>query len=212
MLSIVGLTIVFSLSWPDVLAATGSMVLELGRSMVSVVTGQSRPAQLSIESRQSLLGRFLAPINRAILPKTIRNTLTKVAPRPPEADVAQIEAELLGLKASRDIYRPKASMPEIYLDQPSDNRGPHLDFAALDQMEGDRPDPVIDADSVPRLVERNITIAPLNEAQTLLDDEPVPISSNRKLRPRKRFLDRCRCLICPCLIRLIRLQIGLFSR
>ena len=184
-LSIVGLTIVFSLSWPDVLAATGSMVLELGRSIVSVLTGQSRPAQLSIESRQSVLGRLLAPINRAILPKTIRNTLTKVAPRPPEADVAQIEAELLGLRASRDIYRPEASMPDNNLDQPSDNQGPHLDLAALDQMEGGHRDPVIDANSAPRPVERNITIAPLNEAHTLLDDEPVSVSPKPKAQAKK---------------------------
>ena len=184
-LSLIGLTIVFSLSWPDALAATGSLVLELGRSMVSVLTGQSRPAQLSIESRQSVLGRLLAPINRAILPKTLRNTLTKVAPRPPEADVAQIEAELLGLRASRDIYRPEASMPDIHLDRPSDNQGPHLDLAALDQMEGGRHDPVIDADSAPRPVERNITIAPLNEAQTLLDDEPVPVSPKPKAHGKK---------------------------
>ena len=184
-LSLIGLTIVFSLSWPDVLAATGSIVLELGRSMVSVLTGQSRPAQLSIESRQSVLGRLLAPINRAILPKTLRNTLTKVAPRPPEADVAQIEAELLGLRASRDIYRPEASMPDIHLDRPSDNQGPHLDLAALDQMEGGRHDPVIDPDSAPRPVERNITIAPLNEAQTLLDDEPVPVSPKPKAHGKK---------------------------
>ncbi len=187
-LSLVGLTIVFSLWWPDVLAATGSMVLALGRSIMSVLTGQSRPAQLSIESRQSVLGRLLAPINRAILPKKITNTLTKVAPRPPEADVAQIEAELLGLKASRDIYRPEASMPDINLDQPADNQGPHLDLAALDQMEGGRRDPIIDADSAPRPVGRNITIVPLNEAQTLLDDEPVPISPNAKAQAKKPVL------------------------
>ena len=187
-LSVVGLTIVFSLSWPDVLAATGSTVLELGRSMVGVFTGQSRPAQLSIESRQSLLGRLLAPINRAILPKTIRNTLSKVAPRPPEADVAQIEAELLGLRASRDIYRPDASMPEINLDQPWDDQGPHFDLAELDQMEGGRRHPVIDTDAAPGLVERNITIAPLNEAQTLLEDRPVPIFPKAKAQAKKPVL------------------------
>ena len=184
-LSVVGLTIVFSLSWPDVLAATGFTVLELGRSMVGVLTGQSRPAQLSIESRQSLLGRLLAPINRAILPKTIRNTLSKVAPRPPEADVAQIEAELLGLRASRDIYRPEASMPEIDLDQPLHNQGPHLDLAELDQMEGGHRDPIIDTDAAPDLVQRNITIAPLNEAQTLLEDRPVSISPKAKAKAKK---------------------------
>ncbi len=187
-LSVVGLTIVFSLSWPDVLAATGSAVLELSRSMVGVLTGQSRPAQLSIESRQSLLGRLLAPINRAIFPKTIRNTLRKVAPRPPEADVAQIEAELLGLRASRDIYHPEASMPEINLEQPSDNQGPHLDPAELDQMEDGRGYPVIDTDAAPGLVERNITIAPLNEAQTLLEDRPVPLFPKAKAQAKKPVL------------------------
>ncbi|MEC8693782.1 MAG: DNA translocase FtsK 4TM domain-containing protein [Pseudomonadota bacterium] len=184
-LSVVGLTIVFSLSWPDLLAATGFAVLELGQSMVGVLTGQSRPSQLSIESRQSLLGRLLAPINRAILPKTIRNTLSKVAPRPPEADVAQIEAELLGLRASRDIYCPEASMPEINLDQPSDNQGPHLDLAELDQMEGGRRDPVIDTGAASSLVKRKFKIAPLNEAQTLLEDRPVPMSPKPKAQAKK---------------------------
>lgn len=173
-LSLVGLTIVFSLSWPDVLAGLGYVVLETGRSVSGLLSGKSQPAQLSIESRRSWLGRLLAPINRAILPKTVRNTLTKVAPRPPEADVAQIEAELLGLKATRDIYRPEESMPEVNLEEPSVNEGPRLDLSALDGMESGRRDPVIGADTAPELVERNITIAPLNEAQTLLDDEPVP--------------------------------------
>ena len=173
-LTLVGLTVVFSLSWPDVLAGLGYMVMETGRSISGLLSGKSQPAQLSIESRRSWLGRLLAPINRAILPKTVRNTLSKVAPRPPEADVAQIEAELLGLKATRDIYRPEESMPEVNLEEPSVNEGPRLDLSALDGMESGRRDPVIGADSAPELVERTITIAPLNEAQTLLDDEPTP--------------------------------------
>jgi len=171
-LSLVGMTIVFSLSWPDVLAGLGYGVLETGRSIAGVLSGKSQPAQLSIESRRSLLGRLLAPINRAILPKTVRNTLSKVAPRPPEADVAQIEAELLGLKATRDIYRPEESMPEVNIDEPTVDQGPRLDLSALDGINNGRRDPVIGAETAPDLVERNITIAPLNEAQTLLDDEP----------------------------------------
>ncbi len=171
-LSLVGMTIVFSLSWPDVLAGLGYGVLETGRSIAGVLSGKSQPAQLSIESRRSLLGRLLAPINRAILPKTVRNTLSKVAPRPPEADVAQIEAELLGLKATRDIYRPEESMPEVNIDEPTVDQGPRLDLSALDGIDNGRRDPVIGAETAPDLVERNITIAPLNEAQTLLDDEP----------------------------------------
>ncbi len=171
-LSLVGMTIVFSLSWPDVLAGLGYGVLETGRSIAGVLSGKSQPAQLSIESRRSLLGRLLAPINRAILPKTVRNTLTKVAPPPPEADVAQIEAELLGLKATRDIYRPEESMPEVNIDEPTVDQGPRLDLSALDGIDNGRRDPVIGAETAPDLVERNITIAPLNEAQTLLDDEP----------------------------------------
>ena len=171
-LSLVGMTIVFSLSWPDVLAGLGYGVLETGRSIAGVLSGKSQPAQLSIESRRSLLGRLLAPINRAILPKTVRNTLSKVAPRPPEADVAQIEAELLGLKATRDIYRPEESMPEVNIGEPTVDQGPRLDLSALDGIDNGRRDPVIGAETAPDLVERNITIAPLNEAQTLLDDEP----------------------------------------
>ena len=171
-LSLVGMTIVFSLSWPDVLAGLGYGVLETGRSIAGVLSGKSQPAQLSIESRRSLLGRLLAPINRAILPKTVRNTLSKVAPRPPEADVAQIEAELLGLKATRDIYRPEESMPEVNIDEPTVDQGPRLDLSALDGIDNGRRDPVIGAETAPDLVERNITIAPLNEAQTLLDAEP----------------------------------------
>ncbi len=171
-LSLVGMTIVFSLSWPDVLAGLGYGVLETGRSIAGVLSGKSQPAQLSIESRRSLLGRLLAPINRAILPKTVRNTLSKVAPRPPEADVAQIEAELLGLKATRDIYRPEESMPEVNIGEPTVDQGPRLDLSALDGIDNGRRDPVIGAETAPDLVARNITIAPLNEAQTLLDDEP----------------------------------------
>ncbi len=171
-LSLIGMTIVFSLSWPDVLAGIGYGVLETGKSIAGLLSGKSQPAQLSIESRRSLLGRLLAPINRAILPKTVRNTLSKVAPRPPEADVAQIEAELLGLKATRDIYRPEESMPEVNIDEPTVDQGPRLDLSALDGIDNGRRDPVIGAETAPDLVERNITIAPLNEAQTLLDDEP----------------------------------------
>ena len=181
-LSLVGMTIVFSLSWPDVLAGLGYGVLETGRSIAGVLSGKSQPAQLSIESRRSLLGRLLAPINRAILPKTVRNTLSKVAPRPPEADVAQIEAELLGLKATRDIYRPEESMPEVNIDEPTVDQGPRLDLSALDGIDNGRRDPVIGAETAPDLVERNITIAPLNEAQTLLDDEPEAAPA----RPRTR--------------------------
>ena len=184
-LTLVGLTVVFSLSWPDVLAGLGYMVMETGRSISGLLSGKSQPAQLSIESRRSWLGRLLAPINRAILPKTVRNTLSKVAPRPPEADVAQIEAELLGLKATRDIYRPEESMPEVNLEEPSVNEGPRLDLSALDGMESGRRDPVIGADSAPELVERNITIAPLNEAQTLLDDEPTPAPKKPEVKASK---------------------------
>ena len=181
-LSLVGATIVFSLSWPDVLAGLGYVVFEIGRSITGTLTGKSQPAQLSIESRRSILGRLLAPINLAILPKTVRNTLTKVAPRPPEADVAQIEAELLGMKPTRDIYRPEESMPEVNLEEPVMNEGPRLDLSALDEIDHGRRDPVIGADAVPESVERSITIEPLNEAKTLLDDEPESTPVTPKTR------------------------------
>ena len=179
-LSLLGLTIVFSVSWPDMLAGLGYVMLETGRAISGILTGRRRPAQLTMESRRSIVGRLLAPINRAILPKTVRNTLTKVAPCPPEADVAQIEAELLGLKANRDIYRPEDSMPGVNLDKSSFAGGPHLDLSALDGLDNDRREPLISADSPSGSVERNITIAPLKEAQALLDDEP----SSAQARPR----------------------------
>ena len=179
-LSLLGLTIVFSVSWPDMLAGLGYVMLETGRAISGILTGRRRPAQLTMESRRSIVGRLLAPINRTILPKTVRNTLTKVAPCPPEADVAQIEAELLGLKANRDIYRPEDSMPGVNLDKSSFAGGPRLDLSALDGLDNDRHEPLISADSLSGSVERNITIAPLNEAQALLDDEP----SSAQARPR----------------------------
>ena len=179
-LSLLGLTIVFSVSWPDMLAGLGYVMLETGRAISGILTGRRRPAQLTMESRRSIVGRLLAPINRTILPKTVRNTLTKVAPCPPEADVAQIEAELLGLKANRDIYRPEDSMPGVNLDKSSLAGGPRLDLSALEGLDTDRRDPLISADLPSGSVERNITIAPLNEAQALLDDEP----SSAQARPR----------------------------
>ena len=179
-LSLLGLTIVFSVSWPDMLAGLGYVMLETGRAISGILTGRRRPAQLTMESRRSIVGRLLAPINRTILPKTVRNTLTKVAPCPPEADVAQIEAELLGLKANRDIYRPENSMPGVNLDKSSFAGGPRLDLSALDGLDNDRREPLISADSPSGSVERNITIAPLKEAQALLDDEP----SSAQARPR----------------------------
>ena len=179
-LSLLGLTIVFSVSWPDMLAGLGYVMLETGRAISGILTGRRRPAQLTMESRRSIVGRLLAPINRTILPKTVRNTLTKVAPCPPEADVAQIEAELLGLKANRDIYRPEDSMPGLNLDKSSFAGGPRLDLSALDGLDTDRREPLISADPPSGSVERNITIAPLNEAQALLDDEP----SSAQARPR----------------------------
>ena len=179
-LSLLGLTIVFSVSWPDMLAGLGYVMLETGRAISGILTGRRRPAQLTMESRRSIVGRLLAPINRTILPKTVRNTLTKVAPCPPEADVAQIEAELLGLKANRDIYRPEDSMPGVNLDKSSLAGGPRLDLSALEGLDTDRRDPLISADSLSGSVERNITIAPLKEAQALLDDEP----SLAQARPR----------------------------
>ena len=179
-LSLLGLTIVFSVSWPDMLAGLGYVMLETGRAISGILTGRRRPAQLTMESRRSIVGRLLAPINRTILPKTVRNTLTKVAPCPPEADVAQIEAELLGLKANRDIYRPEDSMPGVNLDKSSLAGGPRLDLSALDGLDNDRREPLISADPPSGSVERNITIAPLKEAQALLDDEP----SSAQARPR----------------------------
>ena len=180
-LSLLGLTIVFCIVARYARRAWVCDARDRA-SNFGILTGRRRPAQLTMESRCSIVGRLLAPINRTILPKTVRNTLTKVAPCPPEADVAQIEAELLGLKANRDIYRPEDSMPGVNLDKSSLAGGPRLDLSALEGLDTDRREPLISADPPSGSVERNITIAPLNEAQALLDDE----RSSAQARPRAR--------------------------
>ena len=44
-LSLLGLTIVFSVSWPDMLAGLGYVMLETGRAISGIQTGRRRPAQ-----------------------------------------------------------------------------------------------------------------------------------------------------------------------
>ncbi len=184
-LSFVGITVAFSLKWSDVLASIGYIISEFGKSLVATFSGTSQPAQLNIESQRSLLGYILAPINFAILPKTLRRTLTKVAPRPPEADVAQIEAELLGLTATNANSNSEISEPKNPLNEASLNDGPRLDLASLDTVDIQARDPSLGVDSVVESVERNITITQSNEAQALLGDRLVSRSGHTKSKPRK---------------------------
>ena len=185
LLSLMGITVVFSLKWSDVLASVGSITSEIGRSVLAILSGKRQPAQLNIESQRSLLGRILAPINHAILPKTVRRTLTKVAPRPPEADVAQIEAELLGLRATVDTSSSERLMPKMPLDEAILNDGPRLDFASLDTIDTKARDPSLGPDSLVDSVERTITISPSNEAQALLYDRPILGPGHTKPKTRK---------------------------
>ena len=185
LLSLLGITVVYSLKWTDVLASVGSMMSEIGRSVVAILSGKSQPAQLSIESQRSLLGRMLAPFNFAILPKTVRRTLTKVAPRPPEADVAQIEAELLGLRATSDTSGSGELMAKMPSDDAILNDGPRLDLARLDTIDIQVRDPSLGSDSVVDSTERNITIAPSNEAQALFDDQSMLGPGQKKSKSKK---------------------------
>ena len=185
LLSLVGLTVVLSLKWSDVLAGVGFIIIEIGRSAVVILSGKSQPAQLNIESQRSLLGRILAPINNTILPKMVRRTLIKVAPRPPEADVAQIEAELLGLGATRGASSSERLMPEIPSDEAVFSDGPRLDLACLDSIDSGAQNPRLGADPEANLVDRSVTIVPSNEAQALLDDELVSRPRRKIKKPRK---------------------------
>ena len=185
LLTFVGIMVAFSVKWSDVLANVGCIMSEIGKSFLAILSGKSQPAQLNIESQRSLLGRILAPINVAILPKMLRQTLTKVAPRPPEADVAQIEAELLGLTATSANSNPKISEPKIPSNETILNDGPRLDLASLDAIDIQARDPSLGVDSVVESVDRNITIARSNEAQALSGDQLVSGSGYTKTKSRK---------------------------
>ena len=185
LLSLTGITVVFSLKWSDVLASVGSTTSLIGRSVLAILSGKRQPAQLNIESHRSIFGRILVPLNHAILPKTVRRTLTKVAPRPPEADVAQIEAELLGPRATGDTSSSERFTPKMPSDEAILNDGPRLDFASLDTIDVKVRDPSLGSDSVVDSVERTITITPSNEAQTLLCDQPIPGPGHTKPKSRR---------------------------
>ena len=185
--TLAGMTIVFNISWSNVLALIGSIVNELLYFLSGVLSGRRRPAQLSIDSHRSWLSILLAPINGKMIPKSLRSTLSRVAPRPPEADVAQIEAELLGLKKSLDNKELVHSNLKFRADLLESNplSDPKVDLAALDQMEKSESGPVFGVEESVELGKRSITIAPLNEAQTLLggdDAYSVSLEGDRKMK------------------------------
>ena len=183
LLILVGMTIVFNMAWSNALEVIGYAVNSLGNLASDILKGDIQPAQLNMESRRSWLGHLLAPINRRIIPKSIRNTLIKVAPRPPEADVAQIEAELLGLKLVPEYKESTRVKPEVEFAKYGASNDSRLDLTALNQNDKKRREPVFGSEEPIEPVERSITIAPLNEAQTLLDGDDAhstPTKGNRK--------------------------------
>ena len=184
-LILVGVTIVFNMAWSDALEGIGYVVNTQGRLVASILRRRNQPAQLSMRSRRSWLGYLLAPINRRMIPKSLRNTLRRVAPRPPETDVAQIEAELIGLKSGNDyektVQNQSQTMPATFRK----SNEPRLDSTAVEQNGKNRLEPVFGAEESVALVKRSITIAPLNEAKTLLDvheADSAPLEGIRKMQ------------------------------
>jgi len=168
-LVIFGLTVTFQLHWPDVLAGLGQAVLVTAQSAGRILSGQPAPAQLDIGAQQSLISRILQPLHRVFLPKQLKKTLSRVAPKPPEPDVAQIEAELLGLRTDR------SAPPEITDPIDSQSVTPDVDLSALDAIPSARREPTWElTDSISETPSgRDVRIEPLSEAASLLDAESV---------------------------------------
>ena len=184
-LILVGVTIVFNMAWSDALEGIGYVVNTQGRLVASILRRRNQPAQLSMRSRRSWLGYLLAPINRRMIPKSLRNTLRRVAPRPPETDVAQIEAELIGLKSGNDYEKTVQNQSQTMPAKSRKSNEPRLDSTAVGQNGKNRLEPVFGAEESVALVKRSITIAPLNEAKTLLDvheADSAPLEGIRKMQ------------------------------
>ena len=190
-LGLTGVTVIFHLHWLDVFAAIGAIVSRTVSGLVRIGAGQRAPAQLNIETRGSWLARGLASLNRSRLPVSVLKTLARVAPRPPEEDVAQIEAELLGLErgnlsSSSDLT--KQELEQIQDRASINSNTPSLDLKALSNVAGShRREPSWGAgsgQSVSSAERREVTIEPLSEAQTLLDSNLLSELSSPKKQPR----------------------------
>lgn len=180
-LLLLGLTLAFRLHWPDVLDTLGAVVLEIGRGVGALGGVRAEPAQLSIETRGSWWVRLFAPVHQKLVPGRLQRMVSRVAPKPPEADVAQIEAELLGLVADSPSARRTASVRQATemesemekVTSVQHRSVPDLELEALDGMQVGRTEPRFDEDPVAdlqTLPERSVLIEPLNEAQSLLSE------------------------------------------
>ncbi len=178
---LVGITLAFRLHWPDVLAAVGGLVDVTLQGLRGSLTGRGKPAQLSIEAKQPLLSRLAAPLHQRLHPGRLQKWISKVAPKPPEADVAQIEAELLGLVSESPSARPRAVIDSSDSSEPSVaessvNAGLDMDLGDLSDLRAERREPHFDELDAPEApsaeTQRPVVIAPLNEAETLLFEEP----------------------------------------
>ena len=172
---VIGSTVTFQLHWPDVLANLGAQVLSITQSMLRIARGEPAPAQLNFEAKQSVIARILQPLHRFLLPKTLRKTLTRVAPKPPEPDVAEIEAELLGLKtdSSREQAFEAATAPDPSVKASNHHETPpEIDLDALEQVSPTRSEPVWGADVTAETQPptRDVRIEPLSEAASLLSE------------------------------------------
>jgi S-DNA-T family DNA segregation ATPase FtsK/SpoIIIE len=176
LLIIIGLTVTFQLHWPDVTASIGSAVLVTVQTTGRVLRGEAAPAQLDIGARQSLVSRILQPLHRVFLPKRLKQTLTRVAPKPPEPDVAQIEAELLGLRT--DSSNP----PEMADPSPTEPVAPQVDLSALDDFSPGRREPTWElTDSIESTSpQSDVRIEPHSEAASLFEEASAPSTKTRR--------------------------------
>ena len=179
LLTVLGLTLAFRLHWPDVLEGLGALMSDIGRGVLSFSGAKSQPAQLNIESRNSWLRAVLSPLQHRLMPGRLQKIVSRVAPKPPEADVAQIEAELLGLVADSPSARRRNTGATDEVISPAvershnDRAEPPIALETLDRVDSGRTEPRFDesvADTVVAAPERSVRIEPLNEAAALLDE------------------------------------------
>ena len=194
-LLLLGWTLAFRLHWPDVLADLGGVVLDLAKSLATLGGVRQQPAQLSIEARGSWLSRLIAPIHGRSMPGRLQKIVSRVAPKPPEADVAQIEAELLGLVADSPSARRTVTVhtenripPDAPASDSPSHQMPELDLDQLDVVSGSRTEPRFDEDSAQQMdpaPSRSVRIEALNEANMLLAEsanpDPQPAPKRRQM-------------------------------
>ena len=162
-----GTTISFRLHWFRVLEILGAIILKFCYAF----SLKPKQSELIPIKKPSFLSRIVFPSNRSFLPKTLRGLLVRIAPAPPETDVVQIEAEILGLRTSKPSVSKKVTETKSTVSNKADEF--KAKSSQFNDESGERIEPTIDYyESFPEMKSKctsDITIGPLVESETLID-------------------------------------------